>query len=111
MGFANNANNRKFPVIEDCVVKKAVWSQAHGTLGNPLQDSTGYFINTTTNTTGIISTTINNTSSSPTNYTATFSPPITISSGDYIVCSLFGPTYATTYPGSVRNSVHLYCYN
>jgi hypothetical protein len=111
MGFSNNANNRKFPVLEDCVVKKAVWSQAHGTLGNPSQNSTGYFINTTTNVTGIISTTINNTSSSPTNYIATFSPPITISSGDYIVCNLFGPTYASGYPSSVRNSVHLYCYN
>jgi hypothetical protein len=104
--------NRRFPVLESCVVKKASWTQYHQTTGNPTQNSTGYFINTTTNTTGIISTIINTQSTNtPTHYTAEFSPPIAISAGDYIVCSLFGPTYANAYPASARNTVNLYCYN
>ena len=104
--------NRRFPVLESCVVRKATWTQINGTVGNPSQNSTGYFINTTTNTTGIISTVINTqNTSTPTHYIAEFSPPITISTGDFIVCSLFGPTYATTFPATVRNSVNLYCYN
>jgi hypothetical protein len=104
--------NRRFPVLESCVVKKASWTQYNQIIGSPSLNSTGYFINTTTNTTGTISTIINTQStSSVTNYTAEFSPPIAISTGDYIVCSLFGPTYATTYPASVRNTVNLYCYN
>jgi hypothetical protein len=103
--------NRRFPILQSCVVRKATWTQFPGTYGNPSQNSTGYFINATTNTTGIISTTINTQSATPTHYIAEFSPPIIISNGDYIVCSLFGPTYATTYPGTVRNTVNLYCYN
>ena len=104
--------NRRFPVLEACVVKRATWTQFVQTTGVPSLNSTGYFINTTTSTTGIISTTINTqTTSTPTHYIAEFSPPITISSGDYIVCNLFGPTYATTFPDTVRNSVNLYCYN
>ncbi len=104
--------NRRFPVLESCVVRKASWTQYNQTTGNPSLNSTGYFINTTTSVTGIISTTINTQSTStPTHYIAEFSPPIIISTGDYIVCSLFGPTYGTTFPGTVRNSVNLYCYN
>ena len=113
-GFNSAAGgvNRRFPVLESCVVKKASWTQYNQTIGSPSLNSTGYFINTTTNTTGTISTIINTQStSSVTNYIAEFSPPIIISNGDYIVCSLFGPTYATTYPASVRNTVNLYCYN
>ena len=103
---------RRFPVLESCVVKKATWTQYNQTIGSPSQNSTGYFINTTTNTTGIISTTINTQSTNtPTHYIVEFSPPIIISTGDYIVCSLFGPGYATTYPATVRNTVNLYCYN
>jgi hypothetical protein len=109
MGFSSNQNNRRFPVLEACVVRRATWTQVHGSIGAPAQNSTGYFVNTTTNTTGIISTTLNSTSSATT-YTAEFSPPIIISNGDQIVCSLFGPSY-TTFPGTVRNSVNLYCYN
>jgi hypothetical protein len=104
--------NRRFPVLESCAVRRATWTQFNQTVGSPSLNSTGYFINTTTNTTGIISTVINTQSTStPTHYIAEFSPPITISTGDFIVCSLFGPTYATTFPATVRNSVNLYCYN
>jgi hypothetical protein len=112
IGFSNSQNNRRFPILENCVIRKASWTQTNGTVGNPSLNSTGYFINTTTNTTGIISTTINTqNTNTPTHYIAQFSPSIAVSSGDYIVCSLFGPTYATTFPASVRNSVNLYCYN
>jgi hypothetical protein len=114
VAFSSTASgvNRRFPIIESCVVRRATWTQFVGTTGSPSLDSTGYFINTTTNTTGIISTVINTQSTTaPTHYIAEFSPPITISSGDYIVCNLFGPTYATTFPATVRNSVNLYCYN
>ena len=113
-GFSATAGgvNRRFPVLEACVVRRATWAQNNGTVGSPSLNSTGYFINTTTSTTGIISTTINTQSTStPTHYIAEFSPPIVISTGDYIVCNLFGPTYATTFPATVRNSVNLYCYN
>jgi hypothetical protein len=104
--------NRRFPVLEPCVVRKASWTQYNQTIGNPSLNSTGYFINTTTNITGIISTGINTqNTNTPTHYIAEFSPPITISTGDFIVCSLFGPTYATAFPALVRNSVNLYCYN
>lgn len=114
MLFSSDLTQRRFPVLESCVVRKASWSQANTTLGNPSLNSTGYFINTSSNPpqTGIISTVINTQSTlTPTHYTADFSPPITILNGDYIVCSLFGPTYATTPPGGQRNSVNLYCYN
>jgi len=112
VGFDPNINNRRFPVLEACIVKKATWSQFNGTVGSPSLNSTGYFINTTTNVTGIISTTINNqNATTPNHYIADFSPPITISTGDYIACSLFGPNYTITFPATVRNSVNLYCYN
>lgn len=112
VGFDPNINNRKFPVLEACIVKKATWSQFNGTVGSPSLNSTGYFINTTTNVTGIISTTINTqNATTPNHYIADFSPPITISTGDYIACSLFGPNYTITFPATVRNSVNLYCYN
>ena len=119
--FGNMANsmnggtdgiNRKFPVLESCVVRRASWTQLNTTVGSPSLPSTGYFINTTTSKTGIISTIINTQSTSaPTHYTAEFSTPIVISNGDYIVCSLFGPTYTTTAPAGQRNTVNIYCYN
>ena len=114
MGFSSSPNNRRFPILENCVVRKASWTQIVGTVGSPSLNSTGYFINTSTNPpqTGIISTIINTQSTTvPTHYTAEFSTPITISNGDFVVCSLFGPTYATTTPSAVRNSVNIYCYN
>jgi hypothetical protein len=112
MNGAADGANRRFPVLESCVVRRASWTQFNTTIGNPSLNSTGYFINTTTSKTGIISTTINTQSTSaPTHYTAEFSPPIAISTGDYIVCSLFGPTYATTFPAGQRNTVNIYCYN
>ena len=113
-GFSATAGgvNIRFPVLEACVVRRATWTQYNETVGSPSLNSTGYFINTTTSTTGIISTTINTQSTTtPTHYIAEFSPPIRISAGDYIVCNLFSPTYATTFPATVRNSVNLYCYN
>lgn len=110
-GTSNNRGHRQFPVLESCVAKKASWTQQSPSAGNPPLVSTGYFINATTNTTGIISTVLATPNDFVTNYTADFSPSIIISSGDFIVCSLFGPSYSASFPGSVRNSVNLYCYN
>jgi hypothetical protein len=112
MNGAADGVNRRFPVLESCTVRRASWTQINTTIGNPSLNSTGYFINTTTSKTGIISTTINTQSpTAPNHYTAEFSPPIAISTGDYIVCSLFGPNYATTFPAGQRNTVNIYCYN
>jgi hypothetical protein len=112
MNGAADGANRRFPVLESCTVRRASWTQINTTAGNPSLNSTGYFINTTTSKTGIISTTINTQSTTaPNHYTAEFSPPIAISTGDYIVCSLFSPTYATTFPAGQRNTVNIYCYN
>jgi hypothetical protein len=110
MGFSPNEERRKFPMIQSGIVTKASWSQIVGTTGIPSLNSTGYFINTSSTPpqTGIISTTINSqTTTTPTHYTVDFNPPIRVASGDFIVCSLFGPTFSTQ-PAIVRNSVNLY---
>ena len=114
MLFSSNLTQRRFPIFENCVARRASWSQINGTVGSPSLNSTGYFINTSTNPpqTGIISTVINTQSAlTPTHYTADFSPPIMINKGDLVVCSLFGPPNYATFPATVRNSVNLYCYN
>ena len=114
MLFSSDLTQRRFPIFENCVARRASWSQINGTVGSPSLNSTGYFINTSTNPpqTGIISTVINTQSAlTPTHYTADFSPPIMINKGDLVVCSLFGPPNYATFPATVRNSVNLYCYN
>jgi hypothetical protein len=97
---------------EAAVARKATWGQLLTAVGNPSLNATGYFINATTNTTGIISTVINVQSTTiPGNYYGDINPAISVSAGDLVLCSFFCPTYATTFPTAVKNSVNVYFYN
>jgi len=110
-GTSDTRSYRQFPVLESCVARRATWTQQSPTPGSPALFSTGYFINASTDTTGIISTLLATPTPAVTNYTVDFSSPIIISSGDFIVCSLFSPSYSVSFPAAMRNSVNLYCYN
>jgi len=104
--------NRGVVVPEAAVARKATWNQLLIAAGNPSLNATGYFINATTNATGIISTGINvQNVNTPGNYYADLNPPIPVSAGDLVLCSFFSPTYATTFPTAVKNSVNIYFYN
>jgi len=104
--------SRTLIVPEAATARKATWSQLVLVTGNPGLNSSGLFINATTNTTGIISSSINNQSITlAANYYGDINPPITVSAGDQIVCSIFCPTFATAFPSGVKNSVNVYFYN
>jgi hypothetical protein len=104
--------NRTMVVAEAATARKATWSQLLLTVGNPSLSSSGLFINATTNVTGLISSSINNTSLVlAANYYSDITPPVPVAAGDQIVCSIFCPTFATTFPAGVKNSVNVYFYN
>ena len=104
--------NRTIVVAEAGTARKATWSQLVLTAGNPSLSSSGLFINATTNTTGLISSSINNQSLVlAANYFSNITPPVAVSAGDQILCSIFCPTFATTFPAGVKNSVNVYFYN
>ena len=104
--------NRTMIVPEAATARKATWSQLVLATGNPSLNSSGLFINATTNTTGIITSSINNQSITlVANYYGDINPPIAVSAGDRILCSIFCPTFATAFPSGVKNSVNVYFYN
>jgi hypothetical protein len=104
--------SRGVVVPETAVARKATWNQLLTTTGNLTSNATGYFINATTNTTGVISTVINAQSTTvPVNYYGDINPPVPVSGGDLVLCSFFCPTYSTTFPAGVKNSVNVYFYN
>jgi hypothetical protein len=105
--------SRKFPIMQNCIARKFTWTNFVGTQGTATQNATGYFINVTTSTTGILTTAINNNSSSTQqNISGYFSTPMTLREGDEVVASL-GIISGGTGPitTAVRNNVNIYCYN
>ena len=113
LGFnGTNANRRYIQVLEKGTAIKASWQHIAGTtLPSPALNSTGYFINVTTNTLGVINVSIlSNSTNIPNNFTGTITPQVPFNVGDFVVCSLFTPTF-TGIPVGVRDTVNVYCYN
>jgi hypothetical protein len=108
-------DNKKFQIGEKCIAKKASWHQYLDTFtGIPNQNATGYFINVTTQSTGIISTTINATTfgTSGFSYVGQITPNIAVDETDYVVCGLKWGNYTLgSRPSGWRVAANIYCYN
>ena len=112
LGFNSaGANRRYIQVLETGTARKATWQHIAGTsLPSPALNSTGYFINVTTNTLGVISTSIlSNNTNIPNNFSGLINPPVPLNMGDYVVCSLYTPVF-TINPSGLRDTVRVYCY-
>jgi len=62
IGWSSTATNRRIPILENCVCKKASITFQQGTGQTPISNITGSIINLTKSLTGIISTSMNTTS-------------------------------------------------
>ena len=112
LGFNSSSSNRRhIQVLETGTARKATWQHIAGTtLPSPALNSTGYFINTTTNTFGVISTSILSTNTNiPNNFSGLITPPVQLNVGDFVVCSLYTPAF-TINPTGLRDTVRIYCY-
>ena len=107
--------NKIFQIGEKCVARKASWNHYLDTFtGVPNQNATGYFINFTTQSTGLISKVINaNTFGvSGFNYISEINPNIAVNGTDYVACGLRWGNYALNLrPSGWRVGVNIYCYN
>ena len=107
--------NKIFQIGEKCIAKKAAWNQYLDTFtGVPNQNATGYFINVSTQSTGVISTVINaNTfGTSGFSYVSQITPNIAVNETDYVVCGLKWGNYTVGLrPSGWRAAVNIYCYN
>jgi hypothetical protein len=103
--------NRRVTIMEKIVAKKAAWSAYCATTGNPADvDYTGYFINNTKSTTGIISSSIKVSSSSGLfNYAGNISPEVQVDAGDLVSIGINAPD-STIAPVNFQNSVDIYFY-
>jgi hypothetical protein len=114
-GPSININNKKFQIGEKCIAKKASWYQYLDTFtGIPNQNATGYFINVSTESTGVISTIINaNTfGASGFSYIGPITPNVQVNEADYVVCGLRWGNYTLGFrPSGWRAGVNIYCYN
>lgn len=111
LGPSTVRSNRIVTVNENCVAKSASWSHYMGTTGNAVYATTGYFINLTKNTTGIINTGISGTAPGQSyNFTGMINPPIQVSAGDQVNIGWNVPGYLTQ-PTSVYNAVDIYFYS
>jgi len=114
-GPSINIDNKKFQIGEKCIAKKASWYQYLDTFtGIPNQNATGYFINVSTESTGVISTIINaNTfGNSGFSYIGPITPNIQVNEADYVVCGLRWGNYTLGFrPSGWRAGVNIYCYN
>jgi hypothetical protein len=114
-GPATVIDNKKFQIGEKCVARKASWNHYLDTFtGIPNQNATGYFINVTTQSTGVISTGINaNTfGTSGFSYVSEITPNIAVNETDYVVCGLKWGNYTLgSRPSGWRVGVNIYCYN
>jgi len=105
---STNTAQRRTTMMQKCKATFASWS-TYTTVAkeqdSTTSQSTGYFINNTTNTTGIISTQIRHTlNSTLATFTGAINPPININFGDQVQLALKVPNYATGMSG-VTNSV------
>jgi hypothetical protein len=106
------SGNRIVKILENCVAKKASWTQYVNVTGNPSNTiCSGYLVNFTKNITGIISTGIIATSSQTQYiYTGIINPQVPISNGDSVSMVWRVGNY-TTVPQTVSNSVNVYFSN
>jgi len=108
-------SSKIFQIGETCIARKASWNQYLDTFtGIPNQNATGYFINVSTNRTGIISTVINATTAgiSGFSYFGQIIPNIAVGETDYVVCGLKWGNYTPGFrPSGWRAGVNIYCYN
>jgi len=114
-GPSINIDYKKFQIGEKCIAKKASWYQYLDTFtGIPNQNATGYFINVSTESTGVISTIINaNTfGNSGFSYIGPITPNVQVNEADYVVCGLRWGNYTLGFrPSGWRAGVNIYCYN
>lgn len=107
----SSTGNRFLTVMEDGIAKKASWSQYCVTTGNQILDATGYFINVTKQTSGIISTSIKSLLSAQIyNITGQITPNVVVQAGDKVNIGWQVPAYVTQ-PAGVFNSVDVYFYS
>jgi hypothetical protein len=106
------SGNRVVKILENCVAKKASWTQYVNITGNPSNTvASGYLINFTKNITGIISTGIvATTNQTQYVYTGMINPQVPISNGDSVSMVWRVGNY-TTVPQTVSNSVNVYFSN
>lgn len=107
------SGNRVVKILENCVAKKATWTQYVNVTGNPSNTiCSGYLINFTKNITGIISTGIVATSSQTQYvYTGMINPQVPVSNGDSISMVWKVGNYTGSVPQAVSNSVNVYFSN
>jgi hypothetical protein len=104
-GYGTSAVDRAFPVLENCIAKKMVFSVQPNTTVDILY-TTGYFINSTINSTGtVVITTSPATANTLYNYSTSINVPI--NSGDNVVCLLKTSGAIPTF----RSVAQVYCYN
>ena len=107
IGWSNNINSRRVPILENCVARKASITFHQDTLGTSLSNITGALINTTQGLTGIISTIMNATNDNNFyNFTKT-DLNIPFSAGDNAIILIHNPAIIT----NLRAMVNVYFYN
>jgi molybdate-binding protein len=111
-GLRANTGQAKVLALENFVARKASWTIV-ASVFTPATISTGYFINYTKNTTGIISEVISASAASTAyNYGGLLNPPITVNINDEIgVGFRTGPSLNSQGHSGCRNLVNVYCYN
>lgn len=105
---ASNRNDRQFPFLDPCIVKKVSFSIQQLTASTVGVNVTGFFINSTKNLTGII---FSGYTTSPDGNLYTFSRNdlnIPFAEKDSGVCAIFS---TTANPTNIRSMVNAYCYN
>jgi hypothetical protein len=98
--------------MENGVARRANWTQYATTTGSQILDSTGYFINITKQTSGIISTGIKSSLPAQTyNFTGEINPSVNVQAGDRVAIGWQVPAYSPTQPAGLNNSVDIYFYS
>ena len=108
----SSTGNRFLTVMENGVARRANWTQYATTTGSQILDSTGYFINITKQTSGIISTGIKSSLPAQTyNFTGEINPSVNVQVGDRVAIGWQVPAYSPTQPAGLNNSVDIYFYS
>ena len=102
----------KVVALDNFVARKASWTSLVSTF-TPTTASTGYFVNFTRNTSGIISDVIRLPAADTVyNFGGILNPPVAVNINDEIGISLkTSPTLNNQSHSGMRNSVNVYCYN
>lgn len=109
-----SSTQRRMTMMQPCQARYASWS-TYTVLAreqdSTTNQSTGYFVNNTTNESGIITTQLRHaTNATLATFTGAITPPIDINFGDQVQIVLKVPNYATGMSG-VNNAVDITFYN